>query len=264
MWQRARIILISLFLSNAIHALESRELSRVAVNAPHSLLMDIKQILGGRLVAVGERGHILISDDNGNAWRQIQVPTNTLLTKLFFITDKVGWAVGHQQMILKTEDAGETWKVQNESDSLDQPAIFDIWFSDASNGVAVGAYGLFLTTDDGGDNWQEVYQDALEDYEIGFPHFYSVAFEQKSKKLFMASELGMLAVSNDLGKTWEKLASPYEGSFFHISALPNGYLVAMGLRGHLFRSLDSGLSWQSYLTNQNSVIMTQCVIIMLL
>jgi len=246
------LVFVTLFLNTSIFASETNnglKLNQIAVKASQSLLMDIKSILNDRLIAVGERGHILISDDNGSIWRQIQVPTEALLTKLYFVDGKVGWAVGHQQIILKTENAGETWQIQNESDSLDQPALFDIWFSDAQNGIAVGAYGLYLSTDDGGENWQELYQESLEDYDIGFPHFYSLAFEKKSKKLFMAAELGLLAVSDDLGKTWSKLTSPYQGSFFHISALPNGYIVAMGLRGHLFRSKDLGISWQEVKTN---------------
>jgi photosystem II stability/assembly factor-like uncharacterized protein len=251
MWHCAKttsILFISLLLSLPLVASESKNdspLSQIAQKASERLLMDIVKIHNGRLLTVGERGHVLISDDNGNSWRQVQVPTQTLLTKLYFIDEKIGWAVGHQQMILKTTDAGETWLVQNQSDSLDQPAIFDIWFADSKSGIAVGAYGLFLTTDDGGETWSEVYQESLEDPEIGFPHFYSVAFEKKSQKLFLAAELGLLAVSNDFGNTWTKLESPYNGSFFHISALTNGVLVTMGLRGHLFRSSDLGESWQA-------------------
>ncbi|MCW9000333.1 MAG: YCF48-related protein, partial [Kangiellaceae bacterium] len=170
-----------------------------AAKASEKLLMDIKQAANNRLVAVGERGHILVSDDEGSSWRQVIVPTQSLLTPHFFIDEKVGWAVGHKQVILKTEDAGESWSVQYQNDNLDQPALFDIWFRNSRNGIATGAYGLYLKTDDGGATWEEVYQDSLEDMEIGFPHFYSIAHEKKSGKLFMAAELGMLAVSDDLG-----------------------------------------------------------------
>ncbi len=223
---------------------DESKLNRIAEKAPERLLMDIKMISNGRLIAVGERGHIILSDDNGIKWRQVQVPTEVLLTKVYFVDGNIGWAIGHQQMILKTIDAGETWEVQNHSNNLEKPALFDIWFENANKGIAVGSYGLFLATDNGGENWEEVYLESLEDQEIGFPHFYSLAFEEKSKKLFMAAELGVLAVSDDFGENWEKIDSPYNGSLFHIAALPNGYLVAMGLRGHLFRSIDLGESWQ--------------------
>ena len=215
-----------------------------AAKAAEKLLMDIKQVANNRLVAVGERGHILISDDEGDTWRQVIVPTQTLLTRLFFVNENVGWAVGHEQMIIKTEDAGETWKVQYQNDSLDQPALFDVWFKNPNNGIAIGAYGLYLKTEDGGANWEEVYHDTLEDMEIGMPHFYSIDYEAKSGKLFMAAEFGTLAYSDDLGETWNRFESPYTGSFFNIQALPNGHVIAMGLRGHLFRTTDLGTSWQ--------------------
>jgi photosystem II stability/assembly factor-like uncharacterized protein len=230
-----------------------------AAKASQSLLMDIKSVAEGRLVAVGERGHIVISDDQGSNWRQTQVPTSSLLTKLFFIDQKVGWAVGHQQVILKTIDAGETWQLQNYNNSLEQPALFDIWFENQQQGIAVGAYGLFLRTEDGGATWDEIYQDSLEDEEIGFPHFYSLAFDKKSKNLFLAGELGLLAVSEDSGESWQQLESPYDGSFFHIAALNNGYLVVMGLRGHLFRSTDAAQTWQEVETNTFSGLQSMLV-----
>ena len=39
---------------------------------------------GPRLVAVGQRGHILISDDNGAQWQQVPVPVSIDLTAVHF------------------------------------------------------------------------------------------------------------------------------------------------------------------------------------
>lgn len=248
------ILLLGFSLSNLIFAetvfaetasqAEETELNTLAVKASQRLLMDIKEIYNGRLITVGERGHILVSDDQGERWRQIRIPSEALLTKIYFTSDKVGWAIGHEQTILKTTNAGETWELQHSSDNLDQPALFDAWFSDEQNGIVVGAYGLYLKTNDGGKNWQEVYQQNLEDEEIGFPHFYSLTFDNKTNNLLMAGELGFLAKSMDKGETWQKLTSPYDGSFFNIAFLPDGGVLLMGLRGHLFRSSDVGESWQ--------------------
>lgn len=222
---------------------QETRLNTLAPKASERLLMDIKQIINNRLIAVGERGHILLSDDQGDNWRQIAVPTETLFTKLFFIDDKIGWAIGHDQTIIKTTSAGEEWVIQYESNNLDQPALFDIWFSNKNNGIAIGAYGLYLKTSDGGANWEEVYQESLENEEIGFPHFYSLVQDKKSGRLFMAGELGFLAQSDDKGETWQLLESPYDGSFFNATITPDNALLVMGLRGHLFRSTDQGQTW---------------------
>lgn len=46
---------------------------------------------GKRLVAVGDRGHILYSDDQGNTWTQAKVPTRQLLTAVFSsMTNRAG------------------------------------------------------------------------------------------------------------------------------------------------------------------------------
>ncbi|WP_196140527.1 YCF48-related protein [Aliikangiella sp. G2MR2-5] len=226
--------------------------STKAAKASKRLLMDIQRVGESKLIAVGERGHILISEDEANSWRQVIVPTQVLLTKLLFVNEKIGWAIGHQQNILKTEDGGESWTLKYENASVDQPALFDIWFKDENFGIAVGAYGLYLRTDDGGETWEDIYQESLEDVEIGFTHFYGITFDQSSEKLFMAGELGFLAISGDYGESWERIESPYHGSFFGIEGLPNGRIIAFGLRGHLFWSDDLGQTWEQSETGTTS------------
>lgn len=78
-----------------------------------SLLLDIARA-GERLVAVGERGHILYSEDEGMTWIQVQVPTDVMLTRLFFIDDLQGWAVGHDGNVLHSRDGGVSWVLQRD------------------------------------------------------------------------------------------------------------------------------------------------------
>jgi photosystem II stability/assembly factor-like uncharacterized protein len=123
---------------------ESAEIARLATQ---SLLLDAA-MAGTRMVVVGERGQILLSDDQGQNWRQARVPTRSNLTGVFFDA-KLGWAVGHDEVILRTEDGGETWTRQHFAPEKEQP-LLDIWFSDADNGFAFGAYGTILASHDGG------------------------------------------------------------------------------------------------------------------
>ncbi|NIN72688.1 MAG: hypothetical protein GTO46_12360, partial [Gemmatimonadetes bacterium] len=62
--------------------------------AERSLLLDGVAV-DGLMVAVGERGHILISRDDGVSWRQAEVPTRSSLTGVFFHDQQLGWVVGH-------------------------------------------------------------------------------------------------------------------------------------------------------------------------
>src|SRR5689334_25385014 len=62
--------------------------------ASKSLLQAIARA-GDRLVAVGQRGHILVSSDGGKSWKQATVPASSDLTAVFFASANKGWAVGH-------------------------------------------------------------------------------------------------------------------------------------------------------------------------
>src|SRR6185295_6805846 len=76
--------------------------------AATSLLLDLARA-GSRLVAVGERGHVMLSDDEGATWRQAKsVPTRDMLTAVFFADGEYGWAVGHDETILNTVDGGRS------------------------------------------------------------------------------------------------------------------------------------------------------------
>jgi len=229
--------------------------SVMAAKAEKALLVDIESLSETKLVAVGERGIILVTDDQGKTWRQVQSPVSTLLTAVTFIDDQTGYAVGHQQVIIKTSDGGESWTLQHhEKDDLGFPALMDVWFRDGGWGIAVGAYGLMLHTTNGGQDWEPVDISNLENPDFGFPHFYSMAFDGKNNRLYMAGELGFLAVSEDFGASWEALSSPYEGSFFSVGVTRNGSLLAMGLRGHLFRSADQGETWDEIETDTTASI----------
>ncbi len=212
-----------------------------------SLLLDITHA-GKRLVAVGDRGHILFSEDAGKNWVQARVPTRQLLTALYFVDDKHGWAVGHDAQILATDDGGANWELQYEDKEREAP-LLDIWFRDASQGFAVGAYGALLETTDSGKTWNDV-SDRLDNQD-GY-HLNSIT-AVKDAGLFIVGEVGSMFRSADWGQTWEKLEGPYEGTLFGAQGTDSSKtLVVYGLRGNLFRSIDFGDTWQEIPLNGDS------------
>ncbi len=50
---------------------------------------------GDRLLAAGERGIVVYSDDKGQNWKQAKVPVSITITSIYFSSEKNGWAVGH-------------------------------------------------------------------------------------------------------------------------------------------------------------------------
>lgn len=215
-----------------------------SAKAQQSLLLDVAKV-GKRLVAVGDRGHILYSDDNGSRWVQAKVPTKQLLAAVFFIDEQHGWAVGHDAQILATRDAGATWVKQYEDLEMEAP-LLDIWFRDRNTGYAIGAYGALLETTDGGANWESV-SDRM-DNEDGY-HLNAIV-SVKDAGLFIVGEQGVMFRSADWGQTWETLESPYEGSLFGALGTDQANtLLVYGLRGHLFRSTDFGSTWEAISLN---------------
>ncbi|NQD56557.1 BNR domain-containing protein [Pseudomonas sp. CM25] len=218
---------------------------------------------GSRIVAVGERGLIVCSDDNGQQWHQATVPVSVGLTAVQFADDKNGWAVGHSGVVLVTHDAGETWLLQldgrraaelelaaakhdalNAVDSEasdnrletakrliaeepDKP-LLALAVTDAKQVLVVGAYGLALRTEDGGTTWHSVMGQI--DNPMGL-HLYAVA--RQGDTWILAGEQGYLARSRD-GQSFQQLEVSYPGSLFTLAQRRDGAMLIGGLKGHAF------------------------------
>ena len=219
-----------------------------ALQAPlarRSLLLDASTA-DGNFVVVGERGHILTSTDQGASWQQVAVPTRAALTGVYFHDGNLGWAVGHDSVILRTSDGGSFWEIVNWAPE-DEAPLLDVWFADEDNGFAAGAYGSFYRTSDGGETWTF---EPISEWDF---HLHHVA-KSASGRLYMAAEAGMIYRSDDGGETWAELPSPYEGSFFGTLPLDGDSVLVFGLQGHLFRSDDAGETWAEIQTGTTAML----------
>lgn len=214
-----------------------------------------------RLVAAGERGVIVLSDDGGRNWRQAKVPVAVTLTALAFPVRNLGWAVGHGGVVLHSADGGESWVKQLDgiaaarsadqaaqaagdaalqkrtrqlvADGADKP-FMAVHFADPRRGFVVGAYGLIFGTEDGGRTWQS-WLDRVDNPK-GL-HLNAIAGAEDT--LYLAGEQGLLLRSDDGGKRFLRLPPPYAGSFFAAAASADTLLLA-GLKGNAFRSDQRG------------------------
>lgn len=223
---------------------------------------------GARVVAVGERGAVLLSDDGGRQWRQAQaVPVSVTLTAVHFANARTGWAVGHQGVALRSDDGGEHWRRQLDGQAIAQLLLKDaqtrgdaravaeaeravaegadkpllaVDFSSADEGVVLGAFNLLLSTTDGGQSWQTRSADLPNPKGA---HLY--ALHRQGNTWLLAGEQGLLLHSADGGRHFERVATPYQGSWFAVSIEPSGAWLLAGLRGNVMRSADAGRSWQA-------------------
>jgi len=221
---------------------------------------------GARLVAVGERGTVLLSDDQGLHWRQAAVPVQTALTAVRFANARVGLALGHMGVILRTADGGEHWTKQLDgvqaaaqvleaadrsgdatavqraqrlvAEGPDKPFL-DVEFVTPDKAIAVGAYNLAFASEDGGRRWTPIGTRLPNPRGL---HLYGV--RALGDALLIAGEQGLLLRSLDGGASFSPIASPYNGSFFGLLAAHSGTVLAYGLRGNAWRSADRGASWE--------------------
>lgn len=205
---------------------------RASVIAPLAIKTTLLSLspAGSHFITVGQRGHILKSE-NSQDWQQHKSPHNAMLTRARFNGERQGWAVGHDSTIIGTSDGGNSWSLQ-----YFDPAgrtLYDLVALDAKNLIAVGGYGTYLTSSDGGKNWQKT-DNSLS--ELGY-HLNALV-QLKSGLLFAIGERGLLARSADQGTTWELVDSPYAGSLFGGLPLGDNGVVAYGMRGNVYSTED--------------------------
>jgi photosystem II stability/assembly factor-like uncharacterized protein len=213
--------------------------------ATRSLMLDLADG-ANRAIAVGERGHILVSESRRD-WRQVEnVPTRSTLTAVAAVGDRA-WAVGHDGVILASTDGGLTWTRQRaepydaRSDSLHNGVpLLDVWFADENNGFAIGAYALMLRTRDGGATWtqQSISGGAVEGEDEGegeiedAPASDDVVEGEPEDDSWTFSE-------DDL--ELEEETDPHLNG---IARTGDGSLMIVAERGGAFRSTDGGDTWQ--------------------
>jgi len=203
---------------------------------------------GQSVVAVGERGIILISAD-GKSWKQSPSPVDVLLNAVFFLDSQRGWAVGYDAAILATEDGGKSWKLQSFSPGLNKP-LMDVIFIDKQRGFAVGAYGLFKTTVDGGATWTDFVDPIFEERQ---PHLNALT-RLRDGTLVLVGEAGLVAASDD-GSTWRVVPLDYKGSLFSVAARGEHGAVVAGMRGNVYEVQDVNAgAWQQLKTGSTKTL----------
>lgn len=228
-------------------------------------------LAGKRLVAVGLRGLVIVSDDQGSSWHQVTVPVQSDLTAVYFVSPQTGWITGHDGLILRSDDGGNSWRrqldgrmaaqsfkafYQQRVDTGEQglqpwlaeiersygqgPTLpyLDVLFDDPEHGYAVGSFGSIAMTSDGGQTWQPGFE------HIDNPGLLNLnALRKIGQAIYIAGEQGSIFRLNRASQRFERLETGYSGSFFGLNG-NDEHLLAFGLRGAVYRSNDAGQHWQ--------------------
>jgi photosystem II stability/assembly factor-like uncharacterized protein len=232
-------------------------------------------LAGNRLVAAGERGRIVWSDDDGQNWRQARTPTGVTLTNIRFVSSREGWAIGQMGVILHTLDGGEDWRLQYDGIRANQ-ALVAAAKADLSAGgasplntanlqaaqqfagggpnapllallplspghvIVAGAFGMAFTTADSGAAWQPIFDRIPNPNGL---HIYSIV--RDGGATYFAGEQGML-LRLGADHRFTTLNTPFQGTFFGALITPGKALLLFGLQGTVLRSADAGQTWHAF------------------
>ncbi|MCR8915174.1 YCF48-related protein [Marinobacter panjinensis] len=223
--------------------------SRPTTLAPENLLTDADRA-GERIVATGERGHIIFSDDQGESWVQAEVPVRATLTGVDFGTDTHGWAVGHSGVVLHSDNAGESWELQLTGIRAAELAIESRQeqIEELEQKIEEAPEEEKADLEWALDDLFFSMENLESDLEIGPVNpFLDVWFENENHG-FVVGAYGMILRTTDGGETWRDWSPRIENpTGFHLNSITQitgGALVIVGEAGQIFVSVDSGDSWE--------------------
>jgi len=229
-----------------------------------------------RVVAVGMRGLIIVSDDGGVTWRQVPAPVGSDLLAVRFVDARHGWAGGHDGVVLATNDGGDTWarlvdgrqagpllvdhftqlaatgdpraqrllrEVRRNFENGPEMPVLDLWFEDTQRGWAVGPFGTAVGTVDGGRTWQSWVERVDNPNMLHYHAIRGIAGD-----VYMPSEQGTVFKLDRDRQRFVALQTGYAGSFFGIVGTRD-FVLAYGLRGTIYRSHDRGTTWERLATD---------------
>jgi photosystem II stability/assembly factor-like uncharacterized protein len=256
--------------------------SRLAATSPILALARA----GSRIVGVGLRGHIVISDDGGRQWTQAASPVSSDLLAVSFPTARQGWAVGHGGVVLHSADGGATWTRQLDGREASALAIrhyqaqldagnnvaqflkreqslavdgtqpfLDVYFDSATSGYVVGTFNRLFRTQDGGKTWTPWMERTDNPDEL---HFYAI--RGGAHGLYLAGEQGMAWRLDAASQRFVAMRTPYKGTLFGVVSTGPGGLLVFGMRGSLLRTEDEGKTWQTLSTGNPAGITSGAVL----
>lgn len=247
--------------------------SAIRVRRPQKVLLESIVLAGKRLVAGGEHGVIIYSDDNGTTWMQSIVPVDVTLTCIGFATPMIGWAAGHFGVIINTNDGGKTWNAQLNGIQANQLTLVAAQEATAQNSVSpavplaltrahifvedgpnkpfltllvissqevivFGAYRMTMKTTNGGKTWVDwsLHIDDRVSHDL-----YGVASSGSS--IYLVAESGLVFCANSFEGNFSPVTSPSDVTLLGVVCAQDGGVIVFGVAGSCFRSVDGGKTW---------------------
>ena len=212
-------------------------------------LMDVTRA-GSRLVAVGERGVVVYSDDGGRTWTQASVPVRTTLTAVHFPAPETGWAVGHESVLLRSRDGGETWEKVLDGRQINDQMV---------RAMQALVERIRRRLETAPEEERPAVQSQLEDAEVNLKGFEETREEGPVQPLLdiafwdgreglVVGAFGIIMATSDGGDTWtpllDRISNPM-GYHLYGLARTRDRAFLFGEAGGAHRSADGGRHWEA-------------------
>ena len=189
----------------------------------------------------GDDGMVFHTKDGGATWELQELSANVkTLSRVFFVSSKVGWAVGQDGTIVATKNGGKTWDFQT---SKVGNWLFDVFFINENVGWTVGDTETVLKTTNGGKIWKALKGgkpgSGVGEGEVTLTGVYFV----NENSGWAIGQLGIIRHTTDGGANWEQQQSTIEDNLNSISFIDGNAGCAVGEDGSIVRTTDAGATW---------------------
>jgi photosystem II stability/assembly factor-like uncharacterized protein len=227
---------------------------------------------GLRVVAAGEDGVTVVSDDAGTTWARLGERLPQTFTRIRAVSASLVFAVGPNGTLARTSDGGRSWAPLGVSTSED---VIDVSFADAFVGYAVNAAGTVLRTENGGISWQILNtgysatpqavlalgprtvlliggRGVLRSTDGGDTFSRVRARIVAAARLFNVDRAGgrvfaygskNIVASSDRGRTWTKVLRPRKALLASLDFVSARTGFVLGQDGRLFKTRHGGRRW---------------------
>lgn len=171
------------------------------------------------------------------------VTPGDLFYSIFFVSSSVGFVVGSDNegspVILKTSDAGTTWKIVTPEEMNTTPrAVAFITTPNSQSmytGFTVGNSGAIFKTTDTGDTWEEVTSNSVE-------NLYSISIFDEDNMWAVGSN-GEVLYGTSEGDTWVAQTSGISDNLNSVFFVDADTGWAVGNSGTVIETEDGGTTW---------------------
>lgn len=164
---------------------------------------------------------VMRTEDGGETWRRIIVPSKKELFHLDFNGSSHAWIVGDEGMILASTDGGLNWYVQPSGTKM---PLYNVDFRDDKEGYAVGKAGTILRSDNGGKTWKRV--------NTGYKETFLRVDFADDKNGWIVGYDGSILRSSDKGLSWVKQESNTKANLYGLYMVKK-FGWAVGAKGSI-------------------------------